>query len=235
MGETYLFLALSGVSALSVSAWIVKNRINAASRATALAFYWISITLSVAAFIWSILDVLGWLPVNTTSSWWFRILIYRAWLVIGTAVSSAVLLILSSSIGQRVKFASTAARTFLTSPYVLKGISLSVSISFVCTEIGKLAHDADMKQFFLQSGYSSWFLYFIIIAETVGAIGLLVPRTAIAAALSLSGIMFGAIGTHMHNRDPFSDSLEALHLLVLLSCILVIRLLQGKQREQTGI
>ena len=37
-------------------------------------------------------------------------------------------------------------------------------------------------------------------------------------------IMAGAIRTHAHNGDPFSDSLEAVHLLILLACIVTIRL-----------
>lgn len=40
--------------------------------------------------------------------------------------------------------------------------------------------------------------------------------------------MLGAIRTHVHNGDPFADSLEALHLLILLVSIIVIRLYQSK-------
>ena len=77
-------------------------------RAGAEAFYWISITLSMTAFLWISLDALGLLPANTTSSWWFRILIYRLWLVIGTAVSCATSLILNSSLTPRIAVASNA-------------------------------------------------------------------------------------------------------------------------------
>jgi uncharacterized membrane protein YphA (DoxX/SURF4 family) len=232
VNETSLFLTLTSVSTLLVSTWIVRNRVEAASQIAAQTFCWISATLSVAALLWITLDVLGWLRENSASNWWFRVLIYRAWLVIGTAVSCAVLLVLNGHVSSRFAVASKATQVFLTSSYVLKGISLSVSISFICTEIGKLAHDTDMRQFFLQSGYPVWFLYFIMIAETVGAIGLLSPRTVIPSALGLSAIMIGAIGTHIRNRDPFSDSLEAVHLLLLLACLLVIRLLRGRSPVQ---
>jgi hypothetical protein len=50
-------------------------------------------------------------------------------------------------------------------------------------------------------------------------------RTLLAAAFALTLIMIGAITIHLHNRDAFSDSLEALHLLILLACIVLIRLL----------
>jgi DoxX-like family len=233
VGETSLFLIFSGASTLLASRFIVQNRDESASEVAARVFYWICFALSVAALLWITFGALGWFPVSATSAWWFRILIYRAWLVVGTAVSCAVLLVLSGSL--RVIAPSHATRAFLTSSCVLQGISLSVSISFFCIEIGKLTHDADMRQFFLQSGFSPWFLYFIITLETLGAIGLFFPRTAGGAALGLAGIMVGAIGTHVHNRDPFSDSLEALHLLLLLASILVIRRLQGNRREQTSL
>ncbi len=211
-----------------VSAYIISNRVDRILQATAGTFYWVCIGLSVAAFLWVALAALGRLPVIVSSIWLFRILIYRAWLVIGTAISGAILLILDRCTGKRFITLNHASRSFLESPYLLKGISASVSISFLCTELGKLAHDSEMRQFFLQSGYAVWFLYLTMIAETVGAIGLLLRKTAVPAAISLSAIMIGAIVTHAHNRDPFSDSLEALHLLILLSCLLLIRLLQNK-------
>jgi chromate transport protein ChrA len=85
-----------------------------------------------------------------------------------------------------------------------------------------------MRQFFLESGYAASFLYFIIAAEILGAIGLFISKLLIPAASGLVIIMFGAIYTHYRNGDPFSDSLEALHLLVLLVCILAIRLLSRR-------
>src|SRR5262249_17443787 len=101
---------------------------------------------------------------------------------------------------------------------------ISIAISYICTEIGKLTHDAEMRQFFLQSGYKVWFLYFVITCETLGSIGLLIARTRLLAAAGLSVLMLGAIGTHAHNGDPFSDSLEAVHLLMLLVCAVGLQL-----------
>lgn len=50
--------------------------------------------------------------------------------------------------------------------------------------------------------------------------------------------MAGAIGTHYRNGDPFTDSLEALHLLIILTCIIVIvsttRRLIPIEREGSG-
>jgi len=191
-------------------------------------FYLVCAVLSFAALLCILLGLLGILPKSGSYVRLFQILIYRGWLVIGTGIASVLLILVGTRSRTKVTSGNDAIRSFVTSPYLLRGICLSVALSFICTEIGKLAHDADMRQFFLQSGLPVWFLYFIIFAETVGAIGLLVQRTVVPAALGLALIMAGAIGTHLHNRDPFSDSLEALHLLVLLICIVLIRLLRGR-------
>ena len=188
-------------------------------------FYIVSAAMSVAAFLRIVLDSIGVLPPSLESPKLLHVLIYRGWVVIGTAISSVLLILVDLAAGTKLRIRD-ATRCFVSSPYLLWGLSLSVSLSFICTEIGKAAHDADMRQFFLQSGYSVWFLYFIMVAETCGAIGLLFPRTLLPAAFGLSFIMAGAIRTHVHNRDPFSDSLEAVHLLVLLVCIIVIRLVR---------
>ncbi len=67
-----------------------------------------------------------------------------------------------------------AIRAFVTSELRdQRCVLFGVRFHSVCTDIGKLAHDSDMRQFFLQSGYTIWFMYFIMAAETAGAIGLL--------------------------------------------------------------
>ncbi|MGD9560904.1 MAG: DoxX family protein [Pyrinomonadaceae bacterium] len=113
-----------------------------------------------------------------------------------------------------------ASVAFTRSPYLLKGLCLSVACSFLATEIGKLAHDAEMRLFFLSSGYPIWLLYFVILAETLGSIGLFVEKTVVPAAIGLCILMVGAIYTHFSNGDPFSSSMEALHLLLLLVCVI---------------
>jgi uncharacterized membrane protein YphA (DoxX/SURF4 family) len=80
-----------------------------------------------------------------------------------------------------------------------------------------------MRLFFLGSGYTVWFMYFIMALETLGAIGLFVSRIIVPSALGLAIIMFGAIYTHYHNNDPFSDSLDALRLLILLVCVIIVK------------
>jgi putative oxidoreductase len=222
LGQTQVFLFRTLIAGIVIFAAIVANRSVARSQAMARSFYLLAAGLSFAALLCILLGVAGLLPETAGYAALLQLLIYRGWLVIGTAISVALLMLVNADGDSTSRLRSETVRGFITSPLVLKGICLSVAISFLCTEIGKAAHDAEMRQFFVQSGYPIWFLYFIMGAETAGAIGLLLPRTILPAALGLTVVMLGAIRTHLHNRDPFSDSLEALHLLVLLGCILVI-------------
>jgi uncharacterized membrane protein YphA (DoxX/SURF4 family) len=227
VGETEAFLLLTLATTLLATAIIVATRSVARAQSMARAFYAIAIVLSVAALLLIMAGASGVVAENALYARLLRPLLFRGWIVIGVGISSALLLALNS-LSAHGRLSSEAVRSFITSPYVLKGLCFSVSLSFFCTEVGKLAHDAEMRQFFLQSGYAIWFMYFIMMAETAGAIGLLISRTAVPAAIGLMVIMVGAIRTHAHNRDQFSDSVEALHLLILLGCILLIRPLRTK-------
>ena len=224
MGETSAFFSLTLIAAVLASACILWPRAISRAPGMARTFYVGSAVMSFAALLWILLGSFGILPQGTESPWLLRILIYRGWTVIGTGLSSTLMIVMALAVGTKSPINKSAC-SFITSPFVLKGLCLSVSVAFICTEIGKVAHDTEMRQFFLQSGYAVWFLYFIIVTETLAATCLLFARTLLAAAFALTLIMIGAITTHLHNRDPFSDSLEALHLLILLTCIVLIRLL----------
>ena len=100
--------------------------------------------------------------------------------------------------------------------------------STLATEVGKLAHDAEMRSFFTSSGYPVWFLYVVIAFETVCSLGLLEPRVRLVAAVGLALDMVGAIVTHARNGDPVSDSFEALHLLATLVVIVGIGVLRER-------
>jgi uncharacterized membrane protein YphA (DoxX/SURF4 family) len=109
--------------------------------------------------------------------------------------------------------------SFVRSPHVLRGLCLMATLGYLAIEAGKLAHDAEMREFFTGSGYPVAMMYAVMAAEILGAVGLLVPHTRNAAALGLSLLMLGAIGTHLRNGDPVSDSLDAVRFLVLLGAI----------------
>ncbi len=81
----------------------------------------------------------------------------------------------------------------------------------------------------LQSGYSVAFLKFIVIAEILGGMGLLLPWAVLPALTALTVDMFGAVLTHIHNGDPLNDSTGAIGMLLRL--IVVGVLLALRQRN----
>jgi putative oxidoreductase len=110
---------------------------------------------------------------------------------------------------------------------VLWAASVATANVFFVATMGKIVNMTDMISFFHQSGYAVWFFYFIMAAETAGGIGILLHfrlRTGIAASLGLMLIMLGAVYTHWHNGDPFSDSYAAVEQLIGLSALLALYL-----------
>jgi len=107
----------------------------------------------------------------------------------------------------------------------LWAISVTIGNSYLVASVGKSTNMPYMIGFFKQSGYALWFLYFIIAAESLCAIGILLHfklKTGMLASIGLVLIMFGAVYTHLHNHDPFSDSYEAIAELLNLSFILLL-------------
>lgn len=98
------------------------------------------------------------------------------------------------------------------------GLALSLHTAgwFIAFDIGKIAHDAEMRQFFASSQLPIWSMYVVLVAEISGSIGLCISRWRGASALMLALIMLGALGTHLRNGDPPGDSLDALRMLLLL-------------------
>jgi putative oxidoreductase len=70
--------------------------------------------------------------------------------------------------------------------------------------------------------YARWFLTVIGVCETLGAIGLLIPRLAALAALGLCGIMVGAIYT-LVSHHLLKDLPVPIVVLILLIVVIVLR------------
>jgi uncharacterized membrane protein YphA (DoxX/SURF4 family) len=107
----------------------------------------------------------------------------------------------------------------------LWGISILTGNLFILATAGKMRGFAEMTAFFTASGYAIWFLYFIMSAEVLGGLGILLHfkiKTGPVAATGLMLIMLGAVYTHWHNKDPFSDSYAAVTQFITLSLILVL-------------
>jgi putative oxidoreductase len=107
----------------------------------------------------------------------------------------------------------------------LTGVSLATGLSFLIATEGKAANMGYMIAFFKQSGYALWFLYFIMTAEALGAIGVLLHfklKTGPLATTGLMLIMIGAMYTHRHNKDPMSDSYAAISQFITLGAMLIL-------------
>jgi hypothetical protein len=102
------------------------------------------------------------------------------------------------------------------------GLGIHVAAMFAGFEVGKLAHDPEMRAFFLQSGYPIGFMYLVMGVEIVGATGLLVTRLRACAAWTLLFVLLGAVGTHVRNGDPLDDSLDAIRMLFLVAAMLLL-------------
>lgn len=95
-------------------------------------------------------------------------------------------------------------------------LTILLALLFGQTGVGKFAVPA-WADMFARWGYSDMFRYLIGVLEILGAIGLLIPRTASYAATGLIGIMIGGIVTHvLHGEIQWaSDLLFAVLLSVL--------------------
>jgi uncharacterized membrane protein len=99
-------------------------------------------------------------------------------------------------------------------------LSVILGLAFLMAGGTKLSGQAEMVQNFEKWGLSVTIMYFIGVAEVLGAIGLFVPRTRFLAVLGLMAVMIGAIGTHVLNGEQF---IPPLVLLILLSALAWIK------------
>jgi putative oxidoreductase len=75
--------------------------------------------------------------------------------------------------------------------------------------------------------YAPWFLTVVGVCETLGAVGLLIPRVAMLAAAGLCGIMIGAVYTlvahHMNKELPVP-----IIVFILLVLVIFLRRKEGR-------
>lgn len=174
------------------------------------------------------LSAIGAVPIAGGYATVFRTFVFRGGIVLAGGVFALAVLLRFVFRRDGVSGVSPRSLAFAASTWTIRGLCVSTALAFLATEVGKLAHPTEMRAFFTGSGYPAWLLYVVIGVETIGAIGLLEPRVRLVAALGLGFVMVGAIVTHARNSDPFTDSLEAAHLLVTLLTILGIAVLRER-------
>lgn len=216
MGATASFFLYLLLATLCAGAAIVACRTRGSAQRFVNGFRWLCVILALVGVLGVAAVSLPASPTADPVRLLLRIVGYLGWLVVGTAVAAALLAVFRSK--------AAATRAFTAAPALSAGLAFYVALAFFGFEVGKAAHDAEMRQFFVGSGYPVWFMYAVMAAEIAGALGLLVARTRSLAACWLGAVMVGAIATHMRNGDPFSDSLDAVRMLILVGCIATLGL-----------
>jgi len=189
-------------------------------------FYSFCVLAGAAVLAANFLSAFGLVPIRGEYASVYRVLVFRGGIVLAAGLFAlAVLVAFRLRAGAQT---APAGLGFAASEWTLRGLCVSTALAFLATEVGKLAHDAEMRSFFTASGYPVWFLYAVIAFETLCSLGLLEPRVRLVAASGLVLDMVGAIVTHARNGDPVSDSFEALHLLAILVSIVGIGVLRER-------
>lgn len=128
----------------------------------------------------------------------------------------------------------TDRREILCDRAVYSILCIASGTTFILAGYAKALYTSGMLEFFTQSGYSAGFLKFIMTAEILGGIGLLIPWTVLPAIAGLSIDMFGAIWTHVHNGDSLNDSTGAIGQLIRLGAIVALWAWQRGATEKRG-
>jgi putative oxidoreductase len=95
-------------------------------------------------------------------------------------------------------------------------VSVLLALMFLMAGGGKLMNPSGAGQMFTQYGYPAWFAVVIGVVEVVGAVLLLVPRTALYAAGALAVTMAGAVFTHLKTPGEVPRAVVPFVLLALL-------------------
>lgn len=174
--------------------------------------YYLIIALFIALLYWvSLLTNVE----NSPAQKWVKLVLdyikYPADVLIGFLTSYLFRIV------RQKNFAGSKPILIRISRQTLWGISVLTGNIFLIATVGKLFNMANMRDFFITSGYSVWFLYFIMVVESLGGLGILLHfkyKMGVYAAGGLIIIMAGAVYTHWHNGDPFSDSYSATAVLL---------------------
>jgi uncharacterized membrane protein YphA (DoxX/SURF4 family) len=83
----------------------------------------------------------------------------------------------------------------------LQKLAVLMSLMFLPTALFKLTNFFLAVEFFTKWGIPLWMMHFIGVSELAGAIGLLIPRTRLAAAFALFLVMIGGFVTHITHGE----------------------------------
>ncbi len=103
-------------------------------------------------------------------------------------------------------------------PFAVALIALRIVVAafFVVIALKNLAGDEQMAADFARWGYPDWFRRVTAVLQILGALALLVPATCFFGGLLLTGVLLGAVATHLRH-DPLVASLSPTVVLVLVA------------------
>ena len=101
-------------------------------------------------------------------------------------------------------------------------IQIFLAAFYVLAAFGKLISRPQVIEMFRHWGFPDKFYLVIGVLELLGAIGLLIPRTAGYAAAGLIVLMIGAAATHLLN----GEGLQVLRPLIFIVFIAVVAFLR---------
>ena len=79
----------------------------------------------------------------------------------------------------------------------LWGVQALAALAFLAAGGSKLSGAPAMVEMFAKIGFGQWFRYVTGSLEVIGAVLLLLPRTAAIGGWLLATVMIGAVGTHL--------------------------------------
>ncbi len=106
-------------------------------------------------------------------------------------------------------------------------LQILLALFYVIASLGKVTGNPAIIQMFRDWGFPDGFHLVIGVLEILGAIGLLVPRTAPYAALGLVGLMVGAGGTHLVH----GEGLQVLRPLIPALLLAVVAWMRWPRRS----
>lgn len=102
-------------------------------------------------------------------------------------------------------------------------IQVMLAAFFLLAGVMKLAGAEQISQEFRNWGYGDTFRLIIGLIESLGGVGLLIPRLAAFCAIGLMLVMGGAVYTHLAADQGLNAALPAMVLILLLGVIAYLR------------
>ncbi len=157
----------------------------------------------------------------------------------GKSISYLIIGYLITRIYYSFKSNDTATGNYPLKKIVLNtlwAITIINGFEFIIETGYKIKNLDDLVSQFASYGYAVWFLYFIIITETLGGILILLHfklRTGPVATAYLMIVMLGVVYSDWHKGAPFSYSSPAVDAFMSLSLMQIMYRFEKKVNKKT--